>query len=69
MTFRPTMTLRIEAIDLMLDDLGLTDEGLSHRAAFHGCSRELLALRQELREFLVTCRIGGVQSPQSPRGG
>lgn len=59
MTIRRSMTLRREAIDLMLDDLGFTDEGLSHRASFHGCSRELQALRQELREFLVACRIGG----------
>lgn len=62
MTIRRSMTLRREAIDLMLDDLGFTDEGLSHRASFHGCSRELQALRQELREFLMACRRSGALS-------
>jgi hypothetical protein len=52
------MNQQIEAINLMLQDLGLVDEGLQHRASFHGCSRELLALRQELRDFLLQRRHG-----------
>jgi hypothetical protein len=52
------MNLQIEAINLMLQHLGLVDEGLQHRASFHGFSRELLALRQELRDFLLQRRHG-----------
>jgi hypothetical protein len=51
---------QIDAINLMLHDLGLMDEALQHRASFHGCSRELLALRQELRDFLMKRRPGAV---------
>ena len=65
MSLRPTLDLRTEAINLMLQDLGLTDEVLSHRASFHGCSRELQALRQELREFLMAFRRSGALSAGS----
>jgi hypothetical protein len=58
------MNHQIEAINLMLHDLGLLDEALLHRASFHGCSRELQALRQELRGFLLQRRHGaGADGP------
>lgn len=61
------MNGQIEAINLMLQDLGLADEGLQHRASFHGCSRELLALRQELRDFLLQRRHGASGAGTAPQ--
>jgi hypothetical protein len=52
------MQLQIDAINLMLQDLGMVDDGLRHRAAFHGCSRELADLRQELRDYLTQRKRG-----------
>lgn len=50
------MNLQIEAINLLLQDLGMIDEALLHRASFHGCSRELQDLRLELRDYLLVRR-------------
>ena len=50
------MNLQIEAINLLLQDLGSIDESLQHRASFHGCSRELQDLRLELRDYLLARR-------------
>jgi|688.fasta_scaffold00809_6 hypothetical protein len=50
------MNLQIEAINLLLKDLGMIDEALLHRASFHGCSRELQDLRLELRNYLLARR-------------
>jgi hypothetical protein len=50
------MNLQIEAINLLLQDLGSIDEALLHRASFHGCSRELQDLRLELRDYLLARR-------------
>lgn len=50
------MNLQIEAINLLLQDLGMLDEALLHRASFHGCSQELQDLRLELRNYLLTRR-------------
>lgn len=52
------MNQQIEAINLMLHNLSRGDESLQHRASFHGCSRELRALQQELRAFLLQRRQG-----------
>lgn len=51
------MTLKLDAINLMLRDLGMVDDTLQHRAAFHGCSRELADLREELRDYLKQQKI------------
>ena len=36
---------QLDAINLMLRDLGVADHALAHRAAFRGCTRELVDLR------------------------
>jgi hypothetical protein len=46
------LTLQLDAINLLLRDLGVVDEALEHRAAFHGCSKELADLRVELVNYL-----------------
>ena len=62
------MNQQIEAIHLMLHNLSRGDEGLQHRASFHGCSRELLALQQELRAFLLQ-RLQGAAGLSAGTGG
>jgi hypothetical protein len=42
----------LDAINLMLRDLGVADHTLLHRAAFRGCTRELADLRNELIAYL-----------------
>jgi hypothetical protein len=56
---------QLDAINLMLRDLGVADHALAHRAAFRGCTREVADLRHELiaylrdrRERLVSGRRG-----------
>jgi hypothetical protein len=56
------MNLQIEAINLLLQDLGMIDEALLHRASFHGCSRELQDLRLELRDYLLVRRSRAMPS-------
>jgi hypothetical protein len=46
------MDLQLDAINLLLRDLGVADHGLLHRAAFRGCTRELDDLRAELIAYL-----------------
>jgi hypothetical protein len=46
------MDLQLDAINLLLRDLGVTDHALEHRAAFRGCTRELADLRSELVAYL-----------------
>ncbi|KEF42249.1 MAG: hypothetical protein ER33_06925 [Cyanobium sp. CACIAM 14] len=46
------MQLQLDAINLLLRDLGVADHALLHRAAFRGCSRELDDLRAELIAYL-----------------
>jgi hypothetical protein len=43
---------QLDAINLMLRDLGVADHTLLHRAAFRGCTRELADLRHELIAYL-----------------
>jgi plasmid stability protein len=57
------MQLQLDAINLMLQDLGMVDDGLRHRAAFHGCSRELADLREELRAYLTQRKRGVKATP------
>jgi hypothetical protein len=56
------LTLQLDAINLLLRDLGVVDDALEHRAAFRGCSRELSELRGELVSYLRQ-RKRSVQTP------
>jgi hypothetical protein len=46
----------MDAIELMLQDLGSVDPQLQHRASFHCCWRELSQLRSELVDLLLSRR-------------
>jgi hypothetical protein len=46
---------QIDAIELLLQDLGSVDPQLHHRASFQSCCRELSQLRGELMTLLL-CR-------------
>ncbi|MEB3334745.1 MAG: hypothetical protein VKP70_07145 [Cyanobacteriota bacterium] len=52
--FRPQQ--QIDAIELLLQDLGSVDPQLQHRASFQCCWLELTQLRHELVSFLVSRR-------------
>ena len=43
----------LDAIQLMLRDLHTRHDEIRHRAAFRGCTNELLAVQQELVEYLL----------------
>jgi hypothetical protein len=45
---------RLDAIELMLRDLHTRHDEIRHRAAFRGCTSELLTLQQELVEYLLS---------------
>lgn len=47
---------QIDAIELLLEDLGSVDPDLQHRASFQSCWQELTTLREELVNFLITRR-------------
>lgn len=49
----PNPSATIDAIHLMLRDLHTRHEEIRHRAAFRGCTKELLALQQELVDYLL----------------
>ncbi len=46
----------LDAIDLMLRDLQTRHDEIRHRAAFRGCTHELLMLQEELVEYLHSKR-------------
>ena len=48
----------LDAIELMLRDLNTRHDEIRHRAAFRGCTRELLSLQQELVKYLMSKREG-----------
>jgi hypothetical protein len=58
-------TPRLDAINLMLRDLHTRHDEIRHRAAFRGCTSELLTLQQELVDYLLTKKhdLLGVQAP------
>ena len=62
-------TPRLDAIDLMLRDLNTRHDEIRHRAAFRGCTRELLTLQQELVDYLLTKkhRLLGIQPAHAPQ--
>jgi hypothetical protein len=43
----------LDAIQLMLRDLHTRHDEIRHRAAFRGCTRELLEVQQELVDYLL----------------
>lgn len=43
----------LDAIELMLRDLHTRHDEIRHRAAFRGCTGELLTLQQELVDYLL----------------
>ena len=43
----------LDAINLMLRDLHTRHDEIRHRAAFRGCTNELLTLQQELVNYLL----------------
>jgi hypothetical protein len=45
---------QMDAIELLLQDLGSVDPQLHHRASFHCCWRELTQLRGELVDLLLS---------------
>lgn len=47
---------QIDAIELLLEDLGSVDPTLQHRASFQSCWQELSMLREELVNLLITRR-------------
>ena len=49
---------QLDAIELMMRDLNTRHDEIRHRAAFRGCTRELLALQQELVQYLSRKREG-----------
>ena len=44
----------LDAIQLMLRDLHTRHDEIRHRAAFRGCTNELLAVQQELVEYWLS---------------
>lgn len=44
----------LDAIQLMLRDLHTRHDEIRHRAAFRGCTKELLEVQQELVDYLLT---------------
>ena len=47
------VTPRLDAINLMLRDLHTRHDEIRHRAAFRGCTSELLTVQQELVDYLL----------------
>ncbi|CAK6690166.1 hypothetical protein VB716_01355 [Synechococcus sp. CCY9201] len=54
----PNPSATIDAINLMLRDLHTRHDEIRHRAAFRGCTKELLALQQELVDYLLARKTG-----------
>jgi hypothetical protein len=59
---------RLDAIELMLRDLHTRHDEIRHRAAFRGCTSELLTLQQELVDYLLSKKalLTGVSRDQQP---
>jgi hypothetical protein len=58
---------RLDAINLMLRDLHTRHDEIRHRAAFRGCTKELLTVQQELVDYLLAMKQGlqGVEPSSS----
>jgi len=57
----------LDAIQLMLRDLHTRHDEIRHRAAFRGCTRELLDVQQELVDYLLA-KKGELMGQQTPPG-
>ena len=57
----------LDAIQLMLRDLHTRHDEIRHRAAFRGCTKELLAVQQELVDYLLAnkSQLMGHEDPVS----
>lgn len=57
----------LDAIQLMLRDLHTRHDEIRHRAAFRGCTKELLDVQQELVDYLLAKKgaLMGQQNPES----
>lgn len=57
----------LDAIQLMLRDLHTRHDEIRHKAAFRGCTKELLEVQQELVDYLLAKKreLMGVQSEQA----
>jgi hypothetical protein len=60
----------LDAINLMLRDLHTRHDDIRHRAAFRGCTSELLTLQQELVNYLLSKKqsLQGMESAGSDEG-
>jgi len=56
----------LDAIQLMLRDLHTRHDEIRHRAAFRGCTKELLEVQQELVDYLLNkkCELLGIAPDQ-----
>lgn len=54
----------LDAIGLMLRDLHTRHDEIRHRAAFRGCTKELLEVQQELVDYLLAkkSKLMGVEA-------
>ena len=61
---------RLDAINLMLRDLHTRHDEIRHRAAFRGCTDELLTLQQELVDYLLSMKhsLQGVEDATTEEG-
>jgi len=64
------VTPRLDAINLMLRDLHTRHDDIRHRAAFRGCTSELLTLQQELVDYLLSKKnsLQGADTPNPEEG-
>ena len=60
----------LDAIALMLRDLHTRHDEIRHRAAFRGCTKELLEVQQELVDYLLAKKhqLTGTQSDAAAQG-
>jgi hypothetical protein len=58
----------LDAIQLMLRDLHTRHDEIRHRAAFRGCTKELLEVQQELVDYLLNKKseLLGITPEQDP---
>jgi hypothetical protein len=64
------VTPRLDAINLMLRDLHTRHDEIRHRAAFRGCTSELLTVQQELVDYLLSMKnsLQGADTPNPEEG-
>ncbi|MEB3303851.1 MAG: hypothetical protein VKK99_04575 [Cyanobacteriota bacterium] len=59
----------LDAINLMLRDLNTRHDEIRHRAAFRGCTGELLVLQKELVDYLLNKKQGLSSTAKPPKEG